>query len=211
MPTVYYSTIGPASAPDYLSSYPSSSSSSSSSSSPSFFSSLLPWSNSKNKQQKKKQQQQQRRPLPSTWGSGMGANRPPPELVFTNQYAVTEKSHLVGERSVPGVFFKYDIEPVMLLIERERAGVLRLLVRLVNVVSGVLVAGAWCYQLAAAAVGDDDDDDGMHIVADKSGGVGAWLSATLLGRLVARVLGRGRERRRRAGKEDGVLHGRRID
>lgn len=67
--------------------------------------------------------------------------------IFTNQYAVTEKSQLVGERNIPGVFFKFDIEPVLLLIRHHRQPLLRLLVRLVNVLSGVLVAGSWSYQL----------------------------------------------------------------
>ncbi|KAI9705135.1 MAG: hypothetical protein M1836_006918 [Candelina mexicana] len=67
--------------------------------------------------------------------------------ILTNQYAVTEQSHLVGERSIPGVFFKFDIEPILLTVAEERGGLLALLVRIVNVVSGVLVGGGWCYQL----------------------------------------------------------------
>ena len=67
--------------------------------------------------------------------------------VHTNQYAVTSQSHPVPESQVPGVFVKYDIEPITLLISEESASLLSLLVRLVNVASGVLVAGGWCYQL----------------------------------------------------------------
>ena len=48
---------------------------------------------------------------------------------------------------VPGVFFKFDIEPILLTIREERGGFIALLVRIVNVVSGVLVGGGWCYQL----------------------------------------------------------------
>jgi hypothetical protein len=50
--------------------------------------------------------------------------------------------------SVPGVFVKFDIEPVMLTIAEEWASVLSLLIRLVNVVSGVLVAGGWLYAMS---------------------------------------------------------------
>ncbi|KAI9662055.1 MAG: hypothetical protein M1829_006194 [Trizodia sp. TS-e1964] len=71
--------------------------------------------------------------------------------VATNQYAVTEQSRVVGERMIPGVFFKFDIEPILLSVTEERGGLLALLVRLVNVVSGVLVGGGWCYQLAGWA------------------------------------------------------------
>ena len=67
--------------------------------------------------------------------------------IWTNQYAVTSQSHLVGENQVPGIFVKFDIEPITLTIAEEWGGILALLVRLVNVVSGVIVAGGWCYQL----------------------------------------------------------------
>ncbi|KAG4419829.1 hypothetical protein IFR04_007048 [Cadophora malorum] len=67
--------------------------------------------------------------------------------VFTNQYAVTEQSHMVGERSVPGIFFKYDIEPMLLTVEESRDSFLRFVVKIVNVVSGVLVAGHWGFTL----------------------------------------------------------------
>ena len=67
--------------------------------------------------------------------------------IFTNQYAVTSQSHPVPESSVPGIFFKFDIEPILLTIREERGGLMALMVRIVNVVSGVLVGGGWCYQL----------------------------------------------------------------
>ncbi|KAI9663632.1 MAG: hypothetical protein M1821_007122 [Bathelium mastoideum] len=67
--------------------------------------------------------------------------------IHTNQYAVTSQSHPVPESQVPGIFVKYDIEPITLLISEESASLLSLLVRLVNVASGVVVAGGWCYQL----------------------------------------------------------------
>jgi hypothetical protein len=72
--------------------------------------------------------------------------------VWTNQYAVTEQSHPVPETFVPGVFFKYDIEPLLLVVNEERGGFIALLVRLVNVVSGVLVAGTWLLQFTDWAV-----------------------------------------------------------
>ncbi|KAF2397788.1 DUF1692-domain-containing protein [Trichodelitschia bisporula] len=72
----------------------------------------------------------------------------PKHTIWTNQYAVTEQSHVVSETSVPGIFVKYDIEPILLLVSEESGGFLALLVRLVNVVSGVLVAGTWCWQFS---------------------------------------------------------------
>ena len=60
---------------------------------------------------------------------------------------MTSQSHPVDERSVPGIFFKFDIEPILLTIREERGSFLALVVRVVNVMSGVLVGGGWCYQL----------------------------------------------------------------
>jgi len=49
---------------------------------------------------------------------------------------------------VPGVFVKFDIEPIMLMIAEEWNSFPSLFIRIVNVVSGVLVAGGWCYQIS---------------------------------------------------------------
>jgi hypothetical protein len=68
--------------------------------------------------------------------------------VFTNQYAVTEQSHAVSDMAIPGVFVKYDIEPIQLTIAEEWSSLPSLFIRLVNVISGVLVAGGWCYQIS---------------------------------------------------------------
>lgn len=72
--------------------------------------------------------------------------------IFTNQYAVTEQSHAVPEMAVPGIFVKFDIEPIMLTISEENGGLIALIVRLVNVVSGVMVAGGWCFRVGEAVV-----------------------------------------------------------
>jgi hypothetical protein len=63
--------------------------------------------------------------------------------VRTNQYAVTEQSKEVSEMSIPGIFFKYDIEPILLSVQEERDGFFRFLFKLTNVLSGVVVAGHW--------------------------------------------------------------------
>jgi hypothetical protein len=63
--------------------------------------------------------------------------------IYTNQYAVTEQSKEVNEMMVPGIFFKYDIEPILLSVQEERDGFFRFLFKLANVLSGVLVAAHW--------------------------------------------------------------------
>ena len=71
-------------------------------------------------------------------------------MIFTNQYAATSQAGSVPENPhfVPGIFFKYNIEPILLLINEQRGSFLALLIRLVNTVSGVLVTGGWMYQMA---------------------------------------------------------------
>lgn len=83
-------------------------------------------------------------PTVYTVAGGSAATR----TIFTNQYAVTEQSKPVGERMVPGLFFKYDIEPILLSVEERRDGLLTFLVKVVNVLSGVLVAGHWGFTLS---------------------------------------------------------------
>ena len=67
--------------------------------------------------------------------------------IFTNQYAATSQSHPVNTNVIPGVFFKYDIEPILLIVSERRTGFLGMLVKVVNVVAGVLVGGGWTYQI----------------------------------------------------------------
>jgi len=72
----------------------------------------------------------------------------PSKTIVTNQYAVTENSYAVSERTIPGIFVKYDIEPMMLAIEESRESFLRFCVKVVNVLSGVLVTGHWCFTIS---------------------------------------------------------------
>lgn len=68
--------------------------------------------------------------------------------IHTNQYAVTEQSKAVNEHSIPGIFVKYDIEPVMLAVHETRGSILSFFVKVVNIVSGVLVAGHWGFTIS---------------------------------------------------------------
>lgn len=67
--------------------------------------------------------------------------------IFTNQYAATSQSREVSPQIIPGIFFKYDIEPILLIVSAQRSGFWALLVRLVNVISGIVVGGGWIFQL----------------------------------------------------------------
>ncbi|KAK3957012.1 endoplasmic reticulum vesicle transporter-domain-containing protein [Pseudoneurospora amorphoporcata] len=70
------------------------------------------------------------------------------QSIVTNQYAVTEQSQEVTERIIPGIFVKYDIEPILLNIVEERDSFLLFLIKVVNVISGALVAGHWGYRIS---------------------------------------------------------------
>lgn len=67
--------------------------------------------------------------------------------VETNQYSVTENSRTVGEFKVPGIFFKFDIEPLSVVVEERRVGMTKFLVRCVNIVGGVMVSGNWIFKI----------------------------------------------------------------
>lgn len=99
-----------------------------------------------------------------------------PHTVFTNQYAVTEQSHAVGEQGVPGVFVKYDIEPILLTVSEEWGGIIGLAIRCVNVIAGVLVAGGWLVKMSEWALDmwgkrrrRNGPDSGLLAVPEKQG------------------------------------------
>lgn len=93
-------------------------------------------------------------PQPQTLDSGHGSPKVKPDskTIFTNQYAATSQSRPIPGNSIPGIFFKYDIEPILLVVAEQKSSFLGLIVRLVNVVSGVMVGGGWLYQLSDWAV-----------------------------------------------------------
>lgn len=53
---------------------------------------------------------------------------------------------------MPGIFFKYDIEPLMLAVHEGRDSFMSFILKIVNVLSGVLVAGHWLFTLSEWAV-----------------------------------------------------------
>lgn len=67
--------------------------------------------------------------------------------LFTNQYAVTEMSRKVSSYQVPGIFFKYDIEPLSVRVTEHRTPFTRFAIKVVNIIGGVMVSGNWVYKL----------------------------------------------------------------
>lgn len=69
--------------------------------------------------------------------------------IQTNQYAVTEQTrmatHVRGHP--PGIFFHYDIEPLALFVEKSRMSFSTFLIRLINIVGGVVVCTSKLFTL----------------------------------------------------------------
>jgi hypothetical protein len=84
--------------------------------------------------------------VPTTYSVGH-PNKMGSKSIFTNQYAVTEQSLEVNDRVIPGIFFKYDIEPILLNIVESRDSFLMFLIKVINILSGTMVAGHWGFVL----------------------------------------------------------------
>lgn len=85
--------------------------------------------------------------VPTTYSVGHPGKHGTTTL-FTNQYAVTEQSLEVSDRTIPGIFFKYDIEPILLNIVENRPSFFVFLIKVVNILSGAMVAGHWGFTLS---------------------------------------------------------------
>lgn len=68
--------------------------------------------------------------------------------LHTHQYSVTDYTRQIEHgKGVPGIFIKYDIEPVQLTIHQRSTSLLQFLVRLAGVVGGVWVCVGYAFRL----------------------------------------------------------------
>jgi hypothetical protein len=84
--------------------------------------------------------------------------------LHTYQYSVTHYvKQLEHSRGTPGIFFKYDIDPVALEIHQRTTTLTQFLVRIVGVIGGVWVCFGWGLKVAskvsqkAGITGDDEE------------------------------------------------------
>ncbi|KAK9893650.1 DUF1692-domain-containing protein [Cystobasidium minutum MCA 4210] len=71
----------------------------------------------------------------------------------TNQYSVTDMSRETQHgKGVPGIFFKYDIEPMSLTIRERTTSLVDFLVRLAGIVGGILVCSNYAWRVGHAVV-----------------------------------------------------------
>lgn len=72
--------------------------------------------------------------------------------VDTNQYAVSErqfdqKSTKRGSTTVPGIFFRYDFEPLSISIKDRRLSFIQFIIRLVALLSFVVYIASWTFRM----------------------------------------------------------------
>merc|ERR1712093_92497 len=70
----------------------------------------------------------------------------------TNQYSVTDMSRQTQHgQGVPGIFFKYDLEPMSLTISERTATLVDFLIRISGIIGGILVCTGYAWRVGHAA------------------------------------------------------------
>eukprot|EP00035_Acanthoeca_spectabilis_P015737 m.316274 g.316274 ORF g.316274 m.316274 type:complete len:365 (+) comp16422_c2_seq1:1843-2937(+) len=75
---------------------------------------------------------------------------------FANQYSVTEQktvvNHKRGSGGLPGIYFKYDLEPLTVRVVEVRRSFVRFLVRLCGIAGGVFATSGMLHQTISSLV-----------------------------------------------------------
>lgn len=72
------------------------------------------------------------------------------KTIRTNQYAVTEQSRHTENNAAeffPGIFFKYEIEPVTLIIQDARLPFVKFIVKLLGIIAGIVTSTSIAHKL----------------------------------------------------------------
>ncbi|KAJ7811570.1 DUF1692-domain-containing protein [Mycena olivaceomarginata] len=92
--------------------------------------------------------------------------------LHTNQYSVTHYTRVLDHHSgTPGIFFKFDLDPMSLTIHQRTIGIVQLIIRMVGVIGGVFVCMGYALKVTTAAVSafvDNSDDEIPPAVASAS-------------------------------------------
>ncbi|KAI0833861.1 DUF1692-domain-containing protein [Trametes gibbosa] len=95
----------------------------------------------------------------------------------TNQYSVTHYTRVLDHhRGTPGIFFKFDLEPMKLTIHQRTTTLIELFIRCVGVIGGVFVCMGYAVKItghAVDAVTGADKTNGL--VAAESSGISGGL------------------------------------
>ncbi|EJD06811.1 DUF1692-domain-containing protein [Fomitiporia mediterranea MF3/22] len=73
--------------------------------------------------------------------------------VHTSQYSVTHYTRVLQhEQGTPGIFFKYDLEPLQMTIHQKTTTLVQFLIRVVGVVGGVWCCAGWAFRISSKAI-----------------------------------------------------------
>ncbi|KAJ7221822.1 endoplasmic reticulum vesicle transporter-domain-containing protein [Mycena haematopus] len=90
----------------------------------------------------------------------------------TNQYSVTHYTRILSDhQGTPGIFFKFDLDPMSLTIHQRTTTFLQLIIRCVGVIGGVFVCMGYALKVTTAAVSalvDNSDEEIPPAVASAS-------------------------------------------
>ena len=97
----------------------------------------------------------------------------------TNQYSVTHYTREVQhDRGTPGIFFKFELDPLRITLHQRTTSFLQLLIRVVGVLGGVFVCMGYAIRITTRAVEVvSGADQTPGIVAAESSGVKVGLRA----------------------------------
>jgi hypothetical protein len=99
--------------------------------------------------------------------------------LYTNQYSVTHYTREVQhDRGTPGIFFKFELDPLAITMHQRTTSFLQLLIRLVGVLGGVFVCMGYAIRITTRAVEVvSGADSSPGIVAAEASGVKVGLRA----------------------------------
>ncbi|KAF9261353.1 DUF1692-domain-containing protein [Marasmius fiardii PR-910] len=85
------------------------------------------------------------------------------DALKTNQYSVTHYTRVLEHgKGTPGIFFKFDVDPMALTIHQRTTTFLQLIIRCIGVIGGVFVCMGYAIRITTRAVevvtGPDDSD-----------------------------------------------------
>ncbi|GME81398.1 unnamed protein product [Ambrosiozyma monospora] len=64
--------------------------------------------------------------------------------IDTNQYSLTNFE--TGGKYIPGIFFRYDFDPIKMIIEENRIPFWQFVIRLVTIIGGLVVIAKWTFK-----------------------------------------------------------------
>ncbi|KAG6841160.1 hypothetical protein C0991_001288 [Blastosporella zonata] len=102
---------------------------------------------------------------------------PRSQPLSTNQYSVTHYTRVLEHnRGTPGIFFKFDLDPLSLTIHQRTPSLLQLIIRCVGVIGGVFVCMGYAIRITTRAVEVVSGADATPgLVAAESSGVKVGL------------------------------------